>query len=522
MPPRKKADVVSLVDDDDETTEPADSEDYEPPKDEKKQKKAATTTTTARGAGAGDKKRKAPPADDDDETDDDSDDETEDSDSDEDDYRSEKKKKTKKTQTTKKTKKAAPSSAAAKKAAPSSAAAKKKAPAAAPSSAKKQQVKLAPFSTDEPKERWLEPATGYWIDPTLPLIWTTVGADGQVGAKVEARGKIAAFDLDGTLVSTHAALTGGSSVPFTHEDWVLFNPRVPEVVQKYYKQGYEIAIVSNQGGVVSKLVGKMAQKVKARAHAVALALGVPCSILMCPARSGDCPFRKPGTGMWTFLEGGDMRGPGAPPVDRAASVYVGDAAGRDGDHGDKNANSDRRFAEALGVPFLTPEECFGALAGPGKGKVALGEEDFKAGAAAVKAAGAGDEEAAGPNGALLMAALIGVSRRIFQLAKDKPECFPGGDEGAKKWRFKAVAYQNAAASIAGGFHEKITAQNLKKVGALPKVGKGTLEKLKECLETGKVAIMDELEAFEAAGGSGPAARVPEHVQQMQAAAAAFM
>ena len=37
--------------------------------------------------------------------------------------------------------------------------------------------------------------------------------------------------------------------------------------------------------------------------------------------------------------------------DKKASVFVGDAAGRPGDH----AVTDRQWAENVGIPFLTPE-----------------------------------------------------------------------------------------------------------------------------------------------------------------------
>jgi bifunctional polynucleotide phosphatase/kinase len=371
----------------------------------------------------------------------------------------------------------------------------------------------------EPEGRELEAATGYWLDASLPLMWTCVGADGTVsGAEgdvaVEPRAKVAAFDLDGTLVNVKSSGAMGRAWPLDEDDWVLFNDRVPATVRRYHSDGYEIAILSNQGGVQTKLAGKMAQLVKARSAAVAATLGVPCRVLLCPSRDPDNAYRKPQTGMWAFLE--ELRGPGAPPIDRARSVFVGDAAGRSGDHGGKAADSDRAFAEALGVPFLTPEEAFGAI----KGKAPMTAEAAQAGAAALKAAkqGLGEAEGAGPNAALL-AALSGLADKIFALVKDKPGCLPGGDP--TKWRFKAQAYQSAARAIAGGFAEKITLANLARVGKVPKVGKSTLEKLRECLESGRIALMAELEGYEAQGAA-PAAAVPAHVQQQQAAAAAFM
>lgn len=42
-------------------------------------------------------------------------------------------------------------------------------------------------------------------------------------------------------------------------------------------------------------------------------------------------------------------------ADLKESFFVGDAAGRPGDHSD----SDKAFADAIGIPFMTPEEVFG-------------------------------------------------------------------------------------------------------------------------------------------------------------------
>jgi len=46
------------------------------------------------------------------------------------------------------------------------------------------------------------------------------------------------------------------------------------------------------------------------------------------------------------------------PTDLAQSFFVGDAAGREGD---EVGSSDREFAEAIGLRFLTPEEVFGCV-----------------------------------------------------------------------------------------------------------------------------------------------------------------
>jgi len=63
-------------------------------------------------------------------------------------------------------------------------------------------------------------------------------------------------------------------------------------------------------------------------------------------------FRKPLPGMWYALE--CLYKSENISIDMDASFYVGDAAGRSGDH----AGSDRKFASNIGVKFFTPEEYF--------------------------------------------------------------------------------------------------------------------------------------------------------------------
>ena len=82
-------------------------------------------------------------------------------------------------------------------------------------------------------------------------------------------------------------------------------------------------------------------------------LGVPVTALVAP---GKDVFRKPEAGMWRALCA--MNGGLAP--DLSASFFVGDAAGRDGDHSD----CDSEFAENVGVPFDVPEAAFPVPAWP--------------------------------------------------------------------------------------------------------------------------------------------------------------
>ena len=99
-------------------------------------------------------------------------------------------------------------------------------------------------------------------------------------------------------------------------------------------------------------------------------------MVSCVALSGSTKqpsgFRKPSTGMWTWLEqtvaaaaarntsssassGGGDGSSGGGVVDKGGSFFVGDAAGRAGDH----SRVDLEFAAGAGLRFYTESEFFG-------------------------------------------------------------------------------------------------------------------------------------------------------------------
>lgn len=128
------------------------------------------------------------------------------------------------------------------------------------------------------------------------------------------------FDLDGTLINQSNEL-----LPF-----------VKDRLHNLYQQGYNLFILSNQK---RRKIGdpKLDQKI----DKVTKELDVPMSVYC--AREEDV-YRKPNPGVNYLL----------PKSFGKVKYFVGDAAGRSGDHSD----DDLQFAKNIGVPHYTPESYF--------------------------------------------------------------------------------------------------------------------------------------------------------------------
>lgn len=131
--------------------------------------------------------------------------------------------------------------------------------------------------------------------------------------------KCAGFDLDDTLTSGLA---------------VTLYPGVSDKLQQLISDGYNIVIVSNQ-----KRIGEVA--LRGKLERVSVALDIPF-IAFC-AREYD-QYRKPNIEILSLIpeELGKME------------FFVGDEAGRPGDHSDV----DKKFAENAGIPFYTANDYF--------------------------------------------------------------------------------------------------------------------------------------------------------------------
>jgi len=144
--------------------------------------------------------------------------------------------------------------------------------------------------------------------------------------------KMAAFDYDWTMVCPKDMKTFPTSV----DDWQWLYPSVPEKIRSFHNDGYMIVIFTNQS--------------KAWKHdqvqLVAKTLNIPVFIVIATEKNEY----KPNPVSFTSLVGYDEK-----TIDKDASFFVGDALGRKGDF----ADTDKLFAEATGIRWISPESMFG-------------------------------------------------------------------------------------------------------------------------------------------------------------------
>ncbi|KAK0705763.1 polynucleotide kinase 3 phosphatase-domain-containing protein [Apiosordaria backusii] len=177
------------------------------------------------------------------------------------------------------------------------------------------------------------------------------------------RRKIAAFDLDSTLIAT----SSGKKHADDPADWKWWHNSVPaRVRQLYHDDGYQVVIFTNQGGLTlhpdpkakapTKLTKNRVANFKTKCNAVLGQLGIPITLY---AATGKDIFRKPRSGMWEELKK-DYNLP-EEEIDRENSIFVGDAGGRTAELKGQAKDfscSDRNLASNIGIKYLTPEEYF--------------------------------------------------------------------------------------------------------------------------------------------------------------------
>uniref|UniRef100_M4B1V7 Polynucleotide kinase 3'-phosphatase n=1 Tax=Hyaloperonospora arabidopsidis (strain Emoy2) TaxID=559515 RepID=M4B1V7_HYAAE len=163
--------------------------------------------------------------------------------------------------------------------------------------------------------------------------------------------KIAGFDLDGTLIVTRS----GRKYALDHKDWKLFHSTlVQKKLDELVRQGYTLAIISNQNGVARGHV--TAAQMQNKLEAIVKKLGLP--MLVCFSTKDD-NMRKPRLGAWKELTK-RLSTKSEQGIDKEVSFYCGDAAGRPKVAGRAKdfASTDYKLALNAGVLFFTPEDLF--------------------------------------------------------------------------------------------------------------------------------------------------------------------
>ncbi|GBP93733.1 hypothetical protein EVAR_84684_1 [Eumeta japonica] len=162
--------------------------------------------------------------------------------------------------------------------------------------------------------------------------------------------KIAAFDMDGTLIKTKS----GKVHPVDINDWKIAFPQISQKLKEQLVKGFKIVILSNQAPI-----GKGRVKIedfKIKIENIVQTLQIPIQVFIATGRGH---YRKPSIGMWKVLV--EQKNDNI-PIDINESFYVGDAAGRKANWapGKKKDHSlaDILMAENLGLKFYTPEEFF--------------------------------------------------------------------------------------------------------------------------------------------------------------------
>lgn len=151
---------------------------------------------------------------------------------------------------------------------------------------------------------------------------------------------LASFDLDGTLIKPKS----NKRIPKSATDWELFSVWTKVKLQQVLKENRaRFLMFTNQNGVGLNLVSL--EEVQKRVELVAKRLDIPCIVFVATQKN---EFRKPMTGMFKlFLKSfNDSK-----PINYEKSFYCGDAIGYP-----SHSDADVKFAQILGLPFLTPEK----------------------------------------------------------------------------------------------------------------------------------------------------------------------
>lgn len=165
----------------------------------------------------------------------------------------------------------------------------------------------------------------------------------------ELKSKIAAFDIDTTIITTKSK----KKFAINKDDWMLLYKETKEVLEKLNKEGYSIIFISNQAGLKT---GEDISGWTTKIDNVQQLLNIPISVY---ASTGKDMYRKPLPTFWNIIS--DSYKGSKVKLDKKNSYYCGDAAGRAGDAAGRagdHSDTDYKFALNCGLTFYVPEETF--------------------------------------------------------------------------------------------------------------------------------------------------------------------
>ena len=170
--------------------------------------------------------------------------------------------------------------------------------------------------------------------------------------KEPPRNKVAAFDLDGTILTWRVA--GWPSRP---EHYELFNATVIDKLRECYDSGCKLLLITNQGAIRSAVNGKKATHVKSLVDWLAKEIDRPLhAVMSCDKKHG---YHKPSANLWEVASEVCNK---SQAFDTSESFFVGDSIGGDDDpQGGVDVQFAKNVSEASDktLQFYTPEEYFG-------------------------------------------------------------------------------------------------------------------------------------------------------------------
>ncbi|CAF0825136.1 unnamed protein product [Adineta ricciae] len=165
--------------------------------------------------------------------------------------------------------------------------------------------------------------------------------------------KIAAFDMDGTIILTKS----GKVHPTDENDWRIGFDTCFKKLKQLHTDHYKIVVFTNQRGLMK---AASTDNFRKKIQFIQQKLNVPMQVFVAihPGR-----YRKPCIGSWLLLQSKYNDGI---QIDKSKSFYVGGMIGYAAGRPDKwrakakkdHSCADRLFAINVGLKFYTPEEYF--------------------------------------------------------------------------------------------------------------------------------------------------------------------